>query len=740
MKAGEEKTGLSESVIDAGNRLGHRLSGAELEFIARRGVKTVNDLAVLETCTVLKGLLAQLWLSLTLDGLVIDECDEIELKVGQFWLLDNNALGGPGDTVYEIVAFHGSDEAVSVLRHRVYKLSTFKVGSEVHVDMSDVSNSVIGAATRTWMRIDYFNKISATQVILGAEKHTLTGESSRVLAMYRRVVVVVRGVIPGAQEMPDYFAECRGEQIFSDGSLKLEQNLEQLILSERVGTAAAAVVTFENDGKFRAIRTVCSANEYESAYAVEMVALITAELVVHCRGGGKSVINSDCASALRAVVETDHVVPGGSFYLKLLAQFFAKGDPNLTFMKVKAHPERIKGLQKKNWDDKQKGIYMADRVAGEDYQKFVVEGGTLVTVTDTLVRKLAGTVARYFLSIDGILPIVSDVRRFEERALEEEYKIARSKSSAVSWEIMSNKMAAGIFGRYRGRSWGKAVRLMWKIHLTGRRAMKFGIVLNSYACPMCNTLTDDFKHIYDDCQDQGIVDLRKHYDVRLADFFKEAIAGEKYKGTNVFHIQQVRSVLGSGRSTWWTGMFNQEMVDKIASRRTTNVLEDYRVIRDALKITTKGVFAMFKYYKVRTDEVGRWKKSNRQLGSAESLAKWVIKDRKCTDKVVQNAIRETEGEGDSDDEDEEVLEEEEVTANTVLKVLKRCSKTGCKRYVANVYQRYELQEDLIEGEYCHQDDDVSDEFCVVCMRYFDMYDDEAVNCGDGSNQVKQGIG
>jgi hypothetical protein len=587
--------------------------------------------------------------------------------------------------------------------------------------------------------IDHFSTVSATQLILGEEKHNLTGESSRVLAMYRRVVVVRRGVIPGAQEMPEYLGECMGEQIFSDGSLKLEQNLEQLMLSERVGSAAAAVVTV-NNGKYKAIRTVCSANEYESAYAVEMVALITAELVVHCRGGGKSVINSDCASALRAVVDTDHVAPGGSFYLKLLAQFFAKGDPNLSFVKVKAHPERVKGLQRKNWDDKQRGIFMADRVAGEDYLKFVSEGGVLVTVTDTLVRKLAGTVARYFLSIDGILPIVSDVKGFEERALEEEYKVARSKSSDVSWEIMSNRMAAGVFGKYRGRSWGKAVRLMWKIHLTGRRAMKFGIVLNSYACPMCNTYTDDFKHIYDDCQDQGIIDLRKHYDVLLADFFKEAIKGEKYKGTNVFHIQQVRAVLGGGRSTWWTGMFNQEMVDKIASRRTTNALEDYRVIRDALKITSKGIFAMFKYYKVRTDEVGRWKKSNRQLGSAEALAKWVIKDKKCTDKVVQDAIRETEGDGESSDEEEEEIIKEEVEASVLLKVLKRCSKTGCKRYVANVYQRYGMPEELIEGEYCHQDDDVSDECCVVCMRCFDMYDDEIVNCGDGSNQVKQGIG
>jgi hypothetical protein len=256
---------------------------------------------------------------------------------------------------------------------------------------------------------------------------------------------------------------------------------------------------------------------------------------------------------------------------------------------------------------------------------------------------------------------------------------------------------------------------------------------------MCNTVTDDFKHIYDDCQDQGIVDIRKHYDVLLADFFKDAITGEKYKGTNVFHIRQVRTVFGNGRSTWWTGMFNQEMVDRIAGSRTDNALEDYRVIRDALRITTKGVFAMFKYYKVRTDEVGRWKIRNRQLGSAELLAKWVKRDKMCTDKLVQNAIRETEGDGDSDEEDEEVLKED-VEASLPLKVLKKCAKTGCKRYVANVYQRYGMPEELIEGEYCHQDDDVSDEFCVFCMQYFDMYNDETVNCGDGSNQMKQGIG
>jgi hypothetical protein len=80
-------------------------------------------------------------------------------------------------------------------------------------------------------------------------------------------------------------------------------------------------------------------------------------------------------------------------------------------------------------------------------------------------------------------------------------------------------MAAKIFGRYKRAYWERVVRLMWKVHLTGARALKFKIKLADYACPMCHGDIDDFKHIFDTCMDVGITDIRKQYDVKLASFF-----------------------------------------------------------------------------------------------------------------------------------------------------------------------------------------------------------------------------
>ena len=54
-----------------------------------------------------------------------------------------------------------------------------------------------------------------------------------------------------------------------------------------------------------------------------------------------------------------------------------------------------------------------------------------------------------------------------------------------------------------------------------------------------------------------------------------------------------------------------------------------------------------------------------------------------------------------------------------LRPLKRCGVEDCNRYVTNVYAIVNMPEDLIEGEYCHNDDYVDDAYCIFCMRVYD---------------------
>jgi hypothetical protein len=503
-----------------------------------------------------------------------------------------------------------------------------------------------------------------------------------------------------------------------------------MLLSERVGTAAAAVVSVGTNNRIEALRVVCSATEYESAYAIELVGLIAAMLSSEVDATEKEIF-SDCASALRAVVRTDYVKPGGSFYLKLLAQRLTNSRL-LKFGKVKAHPERIKGLHKRNWDDNQKGIFYADQVAGPKYLDLNVGSTCVKTIDDTGIRRLAASAAEYFITANGELPIVADIRSFEDRSLEELYKSERTESSRTTWEIMSNRMCAQLYSRYKRSYWERAVRMMWKLHLTGSQALRFGIKLDDYNCPMCHRDIDDFKHIYDTCSDLGIVEIRKQYDDKLQKFFADAISGDKYR-SSIWHIRNVRSNLQKGRSTWWAGMFNQEMVDMLCANSSDSPASDYKLIKDALAITTRGLVSMYKYYKQRTDEVGRWKKSNRAKGSAELLASWLVRDANEVAKAVQNAVTD-----DAAVDEEKIEIDVPVLKELPLKLLRTCATEGCRRYVANVYAKVVMPEGVIEGEYCHNDDFVDDMYCVFCMR---VYDDGLYSGGqDAEPTGREGIG
>jgi hypothetical protein len=412
--------------------------------------------------------------------------------------------------------------------------------------------------------------------------------------------------------------------------------------------AAAAVVAVDDNGDQRAVRIICPASEYDSAYSVELVGLLAAQLATMC-DTQDTVINSDCASALKAMVPTEHVKSGGSHYLKLLANKLSSLRHNVQFVKVKAHPERVKGLRKVNWDSKQKGIYAADLVAGNEIAKFNRERGTLLnTIHDNYIRRWSACAASYFVSVSGELPIVSDIKTYEGKALDQMYRDERNLKSQSNWDIITNKLAAGAFAKAKGSAWYRAVRLIWGLHITGSRALRFHIALQSYLCPMCNRVNDDFDHIFNHCTDAGINEIRQLYNKQLSDFYRTAISMDTYKGSSLWHIRNVRDKFMTDRAKWWLGMFDQQMIDALCYRQSSNPREDYRVIRDSLKITVKGIVAMFKYYKICTDKSQRWRRSTRDLRSAEVLESWLIRSSSQTAKDVSIALRDASSDSESE--------------------------------------------------------------------------------------------
>jgi hypothetical protein len=99
--------------------------------------------------------------------------------------------------------------------------------------------------------------------------------------------------------------------------------------------------------------------ETNSAYDAEVISL----LVAHEMSKDRTVkIWSDCSSAIKCL-------NGGGLgsYAQVLAGW--KKKPNVSFMKVRAHPERFS--LPCEWTSEEKGNYMADKVAGGDVQPMV---------------------------------------------------------------------------------------------------------------------------------------------------------------------------------------------------------------------------------------------------------------------------------------------------------------------------------------------------------------------------------
>ena len=138
------------------------------------------------------------------------------------------------------------------------------------------------------------------------------------------------------------------KELYTDGSYKPLHTVRSLLLGGSKVKAGGAVI-LERDGRYAPIFIEMDV-KIENAFQTEAISIIAGCLIM-----GKTdelTLHSDCLGAMAAVEGKNKDVG------RVIGNW--RPQKNIRIKKVKAHPERREG----SWTKEDKGIYMADKVAG----------------------------------------------------------------------------------------------------------------------------------------------------------------------------------------------------------------------------------------------------------------------------------------------------------------------------------------------------------------------------------------
>ena len=192
--------------------------------------------------------------------------------------------------------------------------------------------------------------------------------------------------------------------IYTDGSWSKTDTLGSLLLSNgKVSTAGAVVV---HTGRGMIPIKVIMDIDVGGAFEAEVVSLLIGHEIAKDR---HLTIWTDCEAALKKL-------RGGGF--GSLSQVIGgwKRRPNVTFSKVKAHPERR--LPPQQWSQEEKGNYLADQVAGG-----IVQPAFTVLASQWL--KKVGSSSKITINRKDGTPLIRDVSHIKSRCDIDQYLLER---------------------------------------------------------------------------------------------------------------------------------------------------------------------------------------------------------------------------------------------------------------------------------------------------------------------------
>jgi hypothetical protein len=465
----------------------------------------------------------------------------VPLRVGQSWQLGE-------EEEEEILEIIGLAEEVHVRKwkrrspHSTYL--SVREGDEAAYTMGCVTACTVERSC--WQRDP-----PPLLTILGRETYPEQGRiACTVLAQYPRIVDNTLGAYTADWPL----RQVKGH-VYTDGSWTDDATLADKVAGRSLSRAAAAVYYNKGTNEL-AVRIVDTQGRMESAYSAELLAGVYAHLTsAHCT------IHSDCTAAIRIIRRwiNGWKVPVRDMGILGLIDRAEMYRTN-SHVHQKAHPEK-RHKTRLNWTDGDKGIYVADRVAGDDDTRGTGWAGVTpdlsrIDYSDILVldQHNSGTI---LLTKDGV-PMYGRPRGELDSRRHRKYVCDRDigwGTGRAKWMRMSSQWAGTLAKSCKSRAGHAAmVRLIWDKTWHGRNKAKEGGT--NAECLLCGHKLEDQAHILISCEE--LAGARKEA-LEAIDEIIEQLVGKPGQNWLAAILAIARrnccTVAGAG---WWTGMLQPE--------------------------------------------------------------------------------------------------------------------------------------------------------------------------------------
>jgi hypothetical protein len=393
-----------------------------------------------------------------------------------------------------------------------------------------------------------------------------------------------------------------GSIIFTDGSWDDKAKAGDKLMGYHNYRAGGAVVFMDKEGKYHGYYTIITSKQemFLSAFEMELMMLILAHSM---RGGGTNQIHSDCESAIKVMKDG---VWGWNSSKGGLLRAAAANLEGTNISHIAAHPERGVNKDKRHlWSAQEKGIYLADLLAGGKLQEFTeLAQSEPIFICERKITNLCFKIAGYGLYLEkkGFPAsfFIGDLKEFADWSKMQRYLANRDKETRAidhkvadpgnHWVGASTDLLASFC---RDKDEGLVVRasrvkIGYNKKMTGDNQFHYGIVGEKYRrCRFCSN-KDTLEHQISICHRHEVAEARELALLNFEDSIVTLARNKEYKVSNALRIYSnimLEVENGKHNGTAWLGLWFDEYGIRIRNAINSCDLtgRDYNMLHKTLK-------------------------------------------------------------------------------------------------------------------------------------------------------------
>ena len=393
--------------------------------------------------------------------------------------------------------------------------------------LPDGIDTLNGAGGDDTLPLDVFSDINVQWRLVTLSKETYRTNRShtcRILDIRQRTPWVYEGTLnPNCTERPSWqqwLADARQLGVFTDGSFRRTGTTAHHLLGKTTTHCQSSIVKQDVTRNYAYVAITNDSIQHSSSYTTELIA----QLIALRYSNG--VVHTDCLSAIEAI---KRLAVKGHPLLQL-----APPNQHERLIHVPAHPELIKAAE--NYTPKDKGIFLADAVAGGQLDKagmaFDTRQCLILSDVEALNQLSVDLPHPYVSNQHGHLNLVPPLQLHQQRVrtaylkMRDDYKPRTAESTAspsAQWQGTSFAVAHQLFKKVTaGARRAQIQRIIFDWHRTGRNRLKETGCREDAYCQVCETNVEETQcHIIHRCPHPDMHALREEHKTELTRYVKQ---------------------------------------------------------------------------------------------------------------------------------------------------------------------------------------------------------------------------